>query len=159
MSTSPDQAPAIAEYLHCAQVPELFGNLAPWAAHLSDESKIHHIADRLAVHFPRASIEEFTRGVSIANAVLDADQADRYHSDAAANPCACGQPGLLVLVDADHVPTGKRNCFECSVIEAAKTPCISCGGPMNGEDVCAGITLCDDCDPDEIGWTDDGGAK
>ena len=150
MSAQPDQAAAIA--LHWCETPtqDLAGGEALSARAVILEA---------VLRFPTASVAEFERACDIANQLMFADRSERCQVDAANNPCACGRDGLVILLGTDGQPTGERRCGECDLAEAAKTTCAECGGPMVPEDVRAGIVRCAGCDPDEIGWYDDGGAE
>ena len=143
MSDHLDQAARIAEHLRESGIHDVAGG-APLSA--------PHILAEIEVRFPTASIDDISRGVSITDTLLRADRAERGHVDMVNNPCACGAPGAVVLLDEHGHATGERQCFECDLAEAGTVACVRCGGPMIPEDVRAGITLCEPCDPDEIGW-------
>ncbi len=102
--------------------------------------------------FPQAGHCDFVLAAEIADELLTADRIMQFEMDSANNPCACGAPGIVELVDPEHRPTGERKCHACAVASAPETQCIRCGGVMNGEDVLAGFPLCEACDPDEIAW-------
>ena len=121
-------------------------------AGVSDEAK------GAALHrcFPAASTEEFVRGAAIAKEFLEADRQVASRIEMVNNPCACGEPGICILLGKDGRPTGERRCFKCDIAEADAEahPCIRCGETLAGEDVRAGVNLCEACDPDEYGWVD-----
>ncbi len=143
-----DQSAEIARYWCETPIPELTGGRS------ATESDI--LAKAMA-RFPTATVEEFRRACLIANELVEADRRQVFVEDQVNNPCDCGAPGEIAEIVSEHnpTPTGRRFCVTCDLIRAAKVPCIQCGGPMDGEDVRAGITLCEACDPDELGWRDD----
>ena len=104
-------------------------------------------ADTLA-RFPGAQPEHVIRAWAIYSELQEGDRRERYVADSYNNPCRCGAPGVIVVVDAQHKPTGDRWCPECDLAETAKTPCARCGGPMDPVAVLTGYKLCDACDPD-----------
>jgi hypothetical protein len=144
---APDPASEIARFFCETPVADLAGGAKP--------TGLHVIAELIA-KFPSATEADFRRGYDIAQELLEVDRRVAAEMEAINTPRACGKPGWIVCVGDGGAPTGTSFCVDCGLIEAAKMPCLRCGGPMLGEDIRAGITLCEACDPDGIGWLDDG---